>query len=317
MKELKEKVLVSIIIPCFNEKHNIQIIIKEIIKLNLNKDIEIVFVDDGSEDGSWKEITKARKSIKEINISALKFTRNFGKEAALESGLKHCSGDVIITMDCDLQHPVSLISEMISKWQRNTDIHIINAVKESRQNEGFFKRIMVYMYYFILNISTGLDLKNHSDFKLMDRVVLDEYLKLHENNQFYRGLTQWLGFESLEVKFTPNNRIYDSDSWSLSSLFKYAKGSILSFSYIPLKLITWLGLISFIFSIAITADTVIKKLRGLSAEGFPTVILLQLGIGSLVLFSLGIIGEYLSEIYKEIKNRPTYVLSKKFVGKQK
>jgi len=174
---------------------------------------------------------------------------------------------------------------------------------------------MIAIYYYLLKKSTGLNLKNHSDFKLIDRVVLDSYLNLKEKNKFYRGLTTWLGFHSLDIKFLPEKRMIGKTSWSIWKLFQYAKSSVLAFSYLPLKFITWLGVVTFVFSIVLTIDTLIKKFNGSSAEGFPTVILLQLGIGSLILFCLGVIADYLSEIYKEIKQRPKFVLSKKIKNK--
>jgi dolichol-phosphate mannosyltransferase len=316
MKKMNNNTSLSIVIPCNDEEDNVFYILAEIKKLEIGNIKEIIFIDDGSKDNTWENIETAKKQNSSINVVGLKLTRNFGKESALAAGLEYSSGELVLTIDCDLQHPVHLIPDMLSLLVRNPDIKIVNATKKKRQHEGVVKSIAVKFYYFILNASTGLDLKNHSDFKLLDRSVVAAYLKLKENNKFYRGLTQWLGFNSLEISFLPNNRRFGKNSWSTLSLFKYAKKSILSFSYLPLKAITWIGLFALIFSIVLTIDTLIKTFSGNSAKGFPTVILLQLGIGSLILISLGVIAEYLAEIYTEIKSRPGYIIDKETKDKK-
>ncbi len=185
----------------------------------------------------------------------------------------------------------------------------MNTIKTIRQKESWFKKLLTNLYFKIFSLSSGVDLTNHTDFKLLDRVVVDCYLSLPEKGKFYRGLIAWLGFNSSNIGISVNNQSVRKSSWKIRQLFKYAKSSILSFSVIPLRIITWLGLSLFLFSTIMTIDTLFKTFSGSSAAGFPTVILLILGIGSVIIFSLGIIGEYMAEIYSELKDRPKYILN--------
>lgn len=301
---------VSIVVPCFNEEANIRRFYNEILSLKIG--VELLFVDDGSTDMTWNKIKELEVSHQGVNVVGIRFTKNFGKEAAIEAGLKKCSGELIITIDSDLQHPVELIPQMINLWERNKDIHIVNAVKINRQKESIFRKVLTYIYYSIFKLCTGIKLENHSDFKLIDRTVLNEYLKLKEKNKFYRGLTNWLGFNTIDLEFEPNQRQEGTQSWSTFSLLKYAKNSILSFSYLPLKIISFVGILSIVLSFILMVHTLYQKINGTSAEGFPTIILIQLGMGSVILFSIGILAEYISEIYKEIKSRPTYIVDKEY-----
>ena len=297
----------SLVIPCFNEEKNLDELTSQLIGLNDGR-LEIIFVDDGSKDSTWSSILKIKNDNPGI-IKGIKFSKNFGKEAAIEAGLKACTGNIAITLDADLEHPVDTIPKMIALWKNNLDVDIVNAVKVNRQKESFLKKLFIYFYFKVFSFSTGLELKNHTDFKLLDKVVVDKYIHLPENNKFYRGLINWLGFNAINIDITIKDKEDSESGWTVVQLIKYAKNSILSFSDLPLKSITWLGLLLFIFSIGLSIDTLIKAMNGTSAEGFPTVILLILIIGSIIIFSLGILGEYLSEIFNEIKDRPKYVIS--------
>ncbi len=307
MSESSKKIgLLSLVIPCYNEAENVAVLFEQLLDLNLPEN-EVIFVDDGSIDNTWQQIS-ALLSTTQTQVKAVKFTKNFGKEAAIEAGLSNSTGDVVITLDADMEHPVASIPEMIDLWEQNPDVHVVNAIKTTRQKESLIKKVLTYLYFKLFSLSSGVDLTNHTDFKLLDRAVVDGYLSLPERGKFYRGLVVWLGFTSIEIGITVNDQPKSQSSWKISQLFKYAKSSILSFSVIPLRMISWLGLSLFIFSVILTIDTLIKTFSGSSAEGFPTVILLILGVGSVIIFSLGIIGEYLAEIYSELKGRPQYIL---------
>jgi dolichol-phosphate mannosyltransferase len=297
----------SVVIPCLNEEKNIKELYSELLGLQ-EKNLELIFVDDGSKDNTWHEVERLIL-LGDAKIKAIKFTRNFGKEAAIEAGLKASSGNVVITLDADLEHPIAVIPEMVDLWLNNRDVFIINTIKSVRQKEGWFKRRITNLYFKLFNISSGFDLSNHTDFKLLDRMVVNQYVNLPENNKFYRGLINWLGYHSISIPIKLINRPENTTSWSFLQLIKYAKNSILSFSVLPLKFITWIGFSLFVFSLILSIDTLIKAMSGTSAEGFPTVILLLLGIGSIIIFSLGLIGEYMAEMFKELKNRPQYVYS--------
>lgn len=298
----------SIVVPCLNEQQNIVELFDKLKTLNEGR-LEIIFVDDGSVDSTWKHIESIIENS-DICVIGIKFTKNFGKEAAIEAGLNKCTGNAVITMDADLEHPVEVIPKMIELWNNNQDVYIINAVKENRQKESLFKRICIYFYFKIFSFGSGIDLFNNTDFKLLDIIVVKEYINLPETRKFYRGLVNWLGYNSINIPIKLENRPNNQTSWNIFQLIKYAKHSILSFTYLPLKSITWLGVSLFLFSVILSIDTFIKTINGKSAEGFPTVIILILGVGSVIIFSLGLIGEYLAEIYNEVKGRPKYVSSK-------
>lgn len=295
----------SLVIPCHNEAQNLRELMASLHEIQATID-EVIFVDDGSSDNTW-QVIKELSEHSSIHISALRFTKNFGKEAALEAGLEAARGDVVITLDADLEHPVNQIDDMMALWQSEEGLMIVNAVKLNRQKESWFKRLFTELYFKLFNLSAGVDLRNQTDFKLLDRQVVDQYLKLKEKNKFYRGLVHWSGHQSRDLPIELNQRPHNTSSWRMSLLFSYAKSSIISFSELPLRMITWFGTGLFIFSVIMAIDTLIKTARGESAEGFPTVILLILGIGSIIIISLGIIGEYLAVIYKELKSRPRYL----------
>ncbi|WP_154222857.1 glycosyltransferase family 2 protein [Marinicella rhabdoformis] len=299
----------SIVIPCLNEEKNLAELHDELIGINNGK-IEIIYIDDGSKDKTWEVIEELIENSS-VQVKGIRFTKNFGKEAAIESGFNVCTGDAVVTLDADLQHPVDTIPKMIEFWKNNKDVYIINALKETRQTEPFIKSALIHLYYKVFSFSCGMNLKNHTDFKFLDICVVKQYINLPEKNKFYRGLVNWLGYNSMNINIKINERPGNKTSWGNLQLIKYAKNTILSFSDLPLKSITWLGLFLFFFSLVMTIDTLVKKINGSSAEGFPTVILLILGIGSVIIFSLGLIGEYLAEIFNEIKARPRFVLSNK------
>lgn len=311
MNKPEQNKLLSIILPCFNEAENINAVVSKIIDLKLNYIIELVLVDDGSDDETWLKIKECNAHKKIKSIIGVQFTRNFGKEAAIEAGIKTSTGDLVIILDCDNQHPIDLIPKMIKITEADESIKIVNAVKTQRQKESLLHKSLAKLYFYIFNKLTGINIYNDTDFKLLKRSVVNSLVKLNEVNKFFRGLSKWTGYKSKNLYFTPNDRKHGNNSWSKKKLFSYAKSSILSFSYIPLKLISWTGFILFIFSIILGVDTVLKTINSSPAEGIPTIIILILFIGSIILFCLGIIGEYLAEIYKEIKSRPSYVINKK------
>ncbi len=307
---------ISIIIPVFNEEYLLETCLKEVKNVisPLGFEYEMLMIDDGSTDRSWKVIKKL--SSADSNLRAIRFTRNFGKEAAIVAGLEAASGDAAIIMDADLQHPPELIPRMIELW-KNDDFLVVEAVKEKRQEESFLNRTGANLFYNIFSKTSRLDLKNASDFKLLDREVIRQYLLLPEKMRFFRGLTAWLGFKKETISFIPANRMEEAGNsrWSLLGLMELARNSIMSFTAVPMQLITFLGVIFFVCAVALGTHTLAFKLLGKAIEGFTTVILIQLGIGGILMLSLGIIGEYLARIYEEIKSRPMYIVSEKINNK--
>jgi glycosyltransferase involved in cell wall biosynthesis len=267
---------------------------------------ELIAVDDGSPDATWQIISEAAAAIP--NLHGLRLSRNFGKELALCAGLEHARGDAVIVMDGDGQHPPALLPELVRLW-KSTGADVVEAVKTHRGPESFSGRTGALLFYVILNRLAGVNLKGVSDFKLMNRKVVDAWLQMRERNVFFRGMTAWLGFTHVQVPFEVPGRAGGATSWSFPNRLKLALTGISSFSSLPLQFVTITGLLFFAFSIVFGIYTLIRQLSGHSVSGFATVILLLLIIGSLLMLSLGIIGEYLARIYEEVKGRPRYVIT--------
>lgn len=299
--------VLSFIIPAYNEEDNIKPMTNRIIKImnSIDSDYEIIFINDGSNDNTFKEISDL--SIDNYRIKGISFSRNFGKEAAVFAGLNLSKGDACIVMDCDLQHPPETVKEMFLKWKEGFEV--IEGVKKTRGKESIIYKGFTNLFYGIMSKFTGIDMKNTSDFKLIDRKAVNALLNLNERNTFFRALTFWIGFRSTSVEYTVNERTYGKSKWSLRSLTKYAINSATSFSTFPLQIITIIGSISILFSIVLGIQTLVRFFTGNAAEGFTTVILLILLIGGLIMISLGIIGHYLAKIYEEVKGRPRYIIS--------
>ena len=301
--------MLSVVIPLYNEEMNIKHIHEEIDCL-MNReciDYEIIFVNDGSKDNSWKVIRGMIDSGQAVNVVGVCFTRNFGKEAAIFSGLQYAKGDVCAVMDCDLQHPPEILIEMYRLWKDGYEI--IEGVKHFRGKENIFYRGFAKLFYKLISKTSGIEMYSSSDFKMLDRKVVDAYIDLKERNVFFRALSSWLGFKSISVPFDVMERKNGVTKWSLKTLVRYAFGSITSFTTAPMQLITMSGVLFFIFAVVLAVQSLIKWGLGHAVEGFTTVILLLLIIGSLIMISLGIIGYYLSKIYEEIKGRPRSIVA--------
>ncbi|MES9969263.1 MAG: glycosyltransferase family 2 protein [Candidatus Thiodiazotropha sp.] len=303
--------LISLIVPIRNEQAGLERFWQSITAAlgQSSYQFELVMIDDGSSDDSWRLISEFTAIDRPwLEVTALRLSRNFGKEAAILAGLRKAGGSAAIVLDADLQHPPELIPKMLELWEMGKT-PIVEAVKRTRQHESFLKRIGASLYYRIFRLSSGLDMQGASDFKLLDRHVMEQYINLPETNRYFRGLTAWMGFDSVAIEFEPPDRETGESGWSLRNLLELARTTIISFSSLPLRLVTWLGVAGLIFSLVLTIQTLWYKWMGYAEEGFPTVILLILGIGSMILFSLGLIGEYIGEIYREVKRRPSYIVS--------
>lgn len=300
--------MLSIILPVYNEENNIENVYYAIRDVLLPEKInfELVFVNDGSKDGSFELIKKLAEGVQDAQILGISFSRNFGKEAAIFSGLSHATGEVCAVMDCDLQHPPETLVEMYHLWKQGFEI--IEGVKRSRGKENLFYKGFAKLFYKLISKSTGVEMYRSSDFKMLDRKVVNEYIKLTERNIFFRALSSWLGYRSTIVEFDVRERVSGTTKWSIKSLVKYAIGSITSFTTAPMQLITISGIIFLLFAIVLGVQSIVKWVMGNALEGFTTVILLLLIIGSLIMISLGIIGYYLAKIYEEIKGRPRSIV---------
>lgn len=300
--------LFSIVIPALNEQDNIQHTF-ETINAVLAPAIpyEIIFIDDGSTDSTYQRIQELSSSYPQVH--GLCFSRNFGKEAAIFAGLEAAHGNCCLVMDCDLQHPAELIPEMYHLWQEGYEV--VEGVKASRGRENPLHALSANVFYRIISKASGIDMSSASDFKLLDRKAVDALLAMPERAPFFRALSSWIGFKSISVPFHVKEREIGTSKWSTWKLIKYAVHNITSFSGAPLQLVTFLGWIMLLCSIGLIIQSLYRYFTGTAQEGFTTVIILQLLIGSVLMISLGIIGHYISRIYDEIKARPRYLITKK------
>ena len=300
--------LVSVVAPFYNESGSVSRFL-DVLYPVLQKTacrFEVVAIDDGSSDETWQQLKVAlgyRRGLKIIRLS-----RNFGKEAAVSAGLEATAGDAVIVLDGDLQHPPELINKMVVLWSQQ-GFEIVEAVKEARGSESVFYRFGARLFYKLFRMLTGYDLGPSSDFKLMDRKVVDAWRRMEESNLFFRGMIAWLGFRRTQIRFAVQDRPSGVGKWSLPRLLSYAVTAITAFSTSALHIITILGCAFFLLAIVIGARTLYLYFLGTAVTGFTTVILLQLLIGGALMVSLGIVGEYLARIYTEVKRRPRYIMS--------
>ena len=303
--------MLSVILPAYNEKDMIPVAAETLAGI-LDKEgiaFELLFVNDGSTDGTWDAICRARE--KDPRVCGICFSRNFGKEAAMFAGLEKARGDCCVVLDCDLQHPPEKIVEMYRLWEQGYEV--VEGIKEDRGQETGLHRFAANSFYGLISRATGMDMGASSDFKLLDRKVVDTLNAMPERNVFFRALSFWVGFRRAEVKYDVRERTAGESKWSTRALIKYAVTNIGSFSSAPLHLITVMGVIALIVAIVFSVVSLVQKLMGVALGGFTTVIILLLLFGSLIMISLGIIGYYIARIYEEVKGRPRYVIEE-FLG---
>jgi dolichol-phosphate mannosyltransferase len=305
----------SVVIPVYQEGSHIRSSIGVIENVLINNHInyEFVLVDDGSRDNSWEEMKKLAQD--NGRVTALRLSRNFGKESALCAGLEYADGDMVIVMDSDLQHPPTVIPEMVKAW-RDEGYDVIEGIKSSRGKENPVYRVCARFFYYIIYKTSDINLGKASDFKLMDRKVVEAWKEMPERATFFRGMTAWLGFDRKQISFDVAERVNGKTKWSFFRLVRLAMNAITSYTSVPLHCITVLGIFMFIGAILLGIQTLYMKFAGKATSGFTTVILLQLIIGSSIMISLGMIGIYLTKIYKEVKARPRYLISKCIKGSE-
>ncbi len=298
--------MLSVILPSYNEEKMIPAAAETLAGILDAAEIpfELLFVNDGSKDGTWNEICRARE--KDSRVCGVCFSRNFGKEAAMFAGLEKARGDCCVVLDCDLQHPPEKIVEMYRLWEQGYEV--VEGIKHDRGEEAGLRRFAANTFYGIISKATGIDMASSSDFKLLDRKVVDTLNAMPERNVFFRALSFWVGFKKTEVTYDVRERTAGESKWSTCALIKYAITNIGSFSSAPLHLITVLGFITLAISIVFSVVALVQKLTGTALGGFTTVIILLLFIGSIMMISLGIIGYYIARIYEEIKGRPRYII---------
>ena len=307
--------MLSIIVPSYNEEEMIPITEQTISALMEQENIpyELMFVNDGSRDKTWDCICKAAE--KNPNVVGLNFSRNFGKEAAMFAGLEKAAGDCCVIIDCDLQHPPEKIIEMYRLWEQGYEV--VEGVKDDRGKESAMHGLFANAFYGIISRMTGFDMADSSDFKLLDRKVVDTLNQMKERNVFFRALSFWVGFKKTTVSYSVRERVAGQSKWSTRALFKYAVTNITSFSGFPMQIVTILGYVMFVVSVVLGVTALYQKIVGYALSGFTTVIILLLFGFSIIMMSLGIIGLYISKIYVECQGRPRYIISSVCDGKRK
>ncbi len=300
----------SLIIPCYNEEKNIEPFMKCCIEtFGNNKNIEYIFINDGSKDNTFSEITKIIEKYNTENILGINFSRNFGKEAAMLAGLKKSKGTYTALIDADLQQHPKYVKKMLEYIEKHDEYDCITCYQEKRKEKKLIIWLKERFYSLINKISEVPFYKNASDFRLFNRKVLNSILEMEEYYRFSKGIFSYVGFNTYYMPYEVNERLYGTSSWSLFGLFKYAFNGIVGFSVAPLKLATILGLITMLFSLIYLIIVIIKKIVvGIAISGYPTIICLILIFGGLQMFLLGIIGEYLGRVYVELKRRPVYII---------
>ena len=299
--------MLSVIIPAFNEELMIErayFTISNILK-KAEIENEIIFIDDGSTDNTFEKIKSLSDEVS--NIIGLHFSRNFGKEAAISAGLASANGDCVVVIDCDLQHPPEKIVEMYRLWQQGFEI--VEGIKSTRGKESVAHGWAAKCFYSLISSVVGFDMSNASDFKLLDRKVVDILNKIPEKKGFFRAISFWVGYKKATVEFEVKERVEGSSKWSLISLMKYAISNISAYTTAPMQIVTVLGFIMLFITAVFGVWAFIDKLQGRALEGMTTVILILIFIGSIMMISLGIIGFYVARIYEEIKGRPKYIVS--------
>lgn len=298
----------SLVTPAYNEESGIRTALEAFAGTlsRITPEWEIIVVDDGSYDRTYEEIRKVCRM--EPRVRAIRLSRNFGKEGALLAGLRHASGDAAITIDSDLQHPPEVIPRLVEEWRRGA--LVVHAFKLNRGKDHWITRARAALFNATLSILSGMDMMNASDFKLLDRIVIDSIVdEIRERRRFYRGLTQWVGYKQASVGFEVEPRTAGKGKWLLRDLLSLAVTGVVSFSSMPLRIVTILGLIMILFGVVIAIDALISYFRGLAVSGFATLIITNIFIGSIVMISLGVIGEYIAKIYEEVKKRPPYLIA--------
>jgi len=298
---------ISVVIPAYNEGEGVDHALTTIagILQTVSGDWEIIVIDDGSRDNTYERVCLYAQT--EPKVKGVSFSRNFGKEAALLAGLKYSRGKAVVAIDADLQHPPELIPEMLSKWRDGAKI--VHAVKRSRKTDSVGKRLAAVAVNQIISRLGGINIHNSSDYKLLDREIVDILVcQLPERERFFRGLSSWIGFREEYIEFDVSARIENESKWSFWSLVELAITALTSFTSVPLRIITFLGLMTLVLGFAVASDALWSWHQGQAVSGFATIIITLLLIGSFIMISLGIIGEYIAKIYEEIKARPPYLI---------
>lgn len=300
--------MVSIVIPCYFEEENIQFMYAEVVNTLKDRELEILFVDDGSGDGTFGKIRELAASDKRVR--GIRLSRNFGHQVALLAGMKEAKGDAVITLDGDGQHPPALIPALLEKAEEGYDI--VNTRRVDGKETGAFKRHSSRWFYCFINRLSEVRIEPAAaDFRLMTRRALDAYLQIGEHDRFTRGLIGWMGFSQAIVHYEPGRRHAGRTKYSFRKMRKFAFDGITSFSSRPLRLSMYMGSFVLLFALAYIIYALVMHFTGNTNPGWTSLLITILILGGIQLFAIGIIGEYIARIFNEVKGRPHYFISER------
>ena len=304
----------SVIVPAFNEAAGLAAFLEILFGVldGCCKDYEVWVIDDGSRDATWQQAKI--EQVKYPRLHGVKFTRNFGKEAAILAGLRYARGNAVIVMDADGQHPPALLPEMLKLW-RTGQAQIVAAQKASRDTDGWRARLNARLFNGLMLALTGLDLAGASDFRLLDRRVVDVLLEFPEKVRFFRGMTVWTGFNTVQLSFDVAPRIAGSSQWSTAQLVNLAVTAITAFSAKPLALIFRLGMLGMVAALLLLLQAIYSWFTGLAISGWTSLSVIVLFFGSANLLGIGVLGAYFAQIFNEIKGRPEFLVGE-LLGKK-
>lgn len=300
---------ISVLIPCYNEEASLPLLYAELVKVMdscKSYDWEVLFVNDGSRDNTLSIIKDLRQ--KDSRLSYVDLSRNFGKENAMLAGFDYVTGDCMVIMDADLQHPPHVILKMVEKWEQGYDD--VYAKRVTRGKETWLRKKASLLFYSLLQKTTKIEiLQNVGDFRLLDRCCIEALKSLRESERYTKGMFCWIGFKKTSVDFEQKERIAGKSSWNFLGLFDLAIEGITSFTTAPLRLSSILGFIIAVLSFILMLFHLVKALIwGDPIQGFPTLVVIILFLGGIQLLSIGILGEYLGRVFNESKNRPVYIV---------
>ena len=298
--------LISLIVPVFNEEQSVAMFMDAVVNKLAGLRLEIIFIDDGSTDNTLVFLRQISATNNYVQV--IKLSRNFGKEAALTAGINLCNGDVAIPVDVDLQDPLEIIHDFISKWQEGFDV--VHGIRNDRQNDGFLKRYSASKYYQIFNFISDLKMTPHAgDFRLLDRKAINALRELPERVRFMKGLFTWIGFSTAEVHYRRLKRTQGQSKFNFKQLFRFGLDGVISFSSMPIRVWSVVGMMMTIPAIVFMFYIIIKTLlMGVDVPGYASIVSIVLFIGGIQFLTLGFIGEYVGRIFTEVKGRPIYII---------
>jgi polyisoprenyl-phosphate glycosyltransferase len=301
--------MLSVVIPVFNEEKGLGLLVDRLLPVleGFQQPFEVVFVNDGSRDGSLDELKKL--NARDSRFKLISFSRNFGKECAIAAGLAYARGDAVVLMDSDLQHPPETIQNFMARWREG--YQVVYGQRLDRSTDSPIRRLMSKIFYRVFRIMTKTELpRDAGDFRLLDRKAVDALNRIGERSRYNNGLYSWIGFRSVGVPYSVGERSVGASKWSPRRLAHFAIDGLTSFSNLPLKVWSYLGLLVSLIALGYATVFFVKTLIfGADVPGFPTLVISIMLLSGAQLISLGVLGEYLARVYDEVKGRPLYIVA--------